>query len=149
MDAAACLQHGNCIPSSLLFRSSSHRPLLLLSRVSVSSVRTKRRNNASSYRIRNMCSASNSDTLLAGSVKEHKKLTQVVSNNFQEQQDYVGDLKSWMHNNGLPPCNVVLKEKPPHDPSHRPIHYVAASEDLQVCSFNFTPLFFPKKKILL
>lgn len=43
-----------------------------------------------------------------------------------------GDLKSWMHRNGLPPCKVVLKERPSHDEKHSPIHYVAASEDLQV-----------------
>jgi hypothetical protein len=36
-----------------------------------------------------------------------------------------------MHKNGLPPCKVVLKDKPSHDDSHKPIHYVAASEDLQ------------------
>lgn len=43
-----------------------------------------------------------------------------------------GDLKSWMHRNGLPPCKVVLKDRPSHDEKHSPIHYVAASEDLQV-----------------
>lgn len=36
-----------------------------------------------------------------------------------------------MHKNGLPPCKVVLKERPSHDKKLRPIHYVAASEDLQ------------------
>ena len=45
------------------------------------------------------------------------------------------DLKSWMHANGLPPCKVMLKEKPSHNPKYRPIHYVAASEDLQVLKF--------------
>lgn len=48
------------------------------------------------------------------------------------KEDESADLKSWMHKNGLPPCKVVLKEKPSHDEKHRPIHYVAASEDLQV-----------------
>lgn len=38
-----------------------------------------------------------------------------------------------MHKNGLPPCKVVLKDKPSLDDSVKPIHYVAASEDLQVC----------------
>ena len=58
------------------------------------------------------------------------KSLEVVS----KKQDEFGDLKSWMHKNGLPPCKVVLKEKPSHDSKHWPIHYVAASEDLQVSS---------------
>jgi hypothetical protein len=48
-----------------------------------------------------------------------------------------------MHKNGLPPCKVVLKDKPSHDDSHKPIHYVAASEDLQVCFIHvFSFLYF-------
>lgn len=72
-------------------------------------------------RRRAFCSASNSDTLLAASAaaKKHK------------EDD--GDLKAWMHKHGLPPCKVVLKEKPSLHDSLKPIHYVAASEDLQVC----------------
>lgn len=31
----------------------------------------------------------------------------------------------------MPPCKVVLKERHSHDGKHRPIHYVAASENLQ------------------
>ncbi|KAK1319344.1 hypothetical protein QJS10_CPB04g01761 [Acorus calamus] len=43
-----------------------------------------------------------------------------------------------MHENGLPPCKVVLREKQSHDEKHRPIHYVAASEDLQVGDVAFS-----------
>ncbi|KAI3474977.1 hypothetical protein Pfo_030288 [Paulownia fortunei] len=68
---------------------------------------------------RNMCAASNSDTIVKSSGITSKK---------EEQH---GDLKSWMDRNGLPPCKVILKERPSHDSKHRPIHYVAASEDLQ------------------
>jgi hypothetical protein len=71
---------------------------------------------------RNLCSASNSDTLVAATGKK------------RNEDD--NDLKTWMHKNGLPPCKVVLKDKPSHDDSHKPIHYVAASEDLQVCLFH-------------
>ncbi|KAL5080597.1 hypothetical protein RYX36_009018 [Vicia faba] len=68
-------------------------------------------------RRRGLCSASNSDTLVAAAAKKHG--------------DDDTDLKTWMHKNGLPPCKVVLKDKPSHDDSLKPIHYVAASEDLQ------------------
>ncbi|KAK2451454.1 [histone H3]-lysine(4) N-trimethyltransferase [Trifolium repens] len=68
-------------------------------------------------RRRSLCSASNSDTLVAATGKK------------RNEDD--NDLKTWMHKNGLPPCKVVLKDKPSHDDSHKPIHYVAASEDLQ------------------
>ncbi|KAG2714790.1 hypothetical protein I3760_03G045000 [Carya illinoinensis] len=43
-----------------------------------------------------------------------------------------------MHKNGLPPCKVVLKERPSHDEKHRSIHYVAASEDLQAGDVAFS-----------
>ncbi|KAK7855652.1 uncharacterized protein LOC111992538 [Quercus suber] len=119
--------HGNCILSPLRF--SSHRPLSVLSRVSVSA----RRNpslafNYHSIRRRNLCSASSSDTLVAGK-DEKPKNREVVS---KKGEGEVEDLKSWMHKNGLPPCKVLLKERPSHDEKHSPIHYVAASEDLQV-----------------
>ncbi|CAI8594018.1 unnamed protein product [Vicia faba] len=68
-------------------------------------------------RRRGLCSASNSDTLVAAAAKKHG--------------DDDTDLKTWMHKNGLPPCKVVLKDKPSLDDSLKPIHYVAASEDLQ------------------
>ncbi|GAV92502.1 Rubis-subs-bind domain-containing protein [Cephalotus follicularis] len=76
----------------------------------------------------NLCFASSSsDTLVAGST--------VVTN---KKEDEFVDLKSWMHKNGLPPCKVVLQEKPSHHEKHRPIHYVAASEDLQVGDVAFS-----------
>ncbi|KAK8672479.1 hypothetical protein V6N13_110847 [Hibiscus sabdariffa] len=55
-----------------------------------------------------------------------------------KKEDEFGDLKSWMHKNGLPPCKVVLKERPSHDEKHRPIHYVAASEDLRAGDVAFS-----------
>nr|GMC97382.1 ribulose-1,5 bisphosphate carboxylase/oxygenase large subunit N-methyltransferase, chloroplastic isoform X1 [Ipomoea batatas] len=81
-----------------------------------------------------MCSASNSETLVAGSPSPngHHKSHEVVT--VKSEDHDLGDLKSWMHNNGLPPCKVVLDERPSHNAKHRPIHYVAASEDLQVRS---------------
>ena len=124
--------HGNYILSPL---RSSHRPLSVLSRVSISARRNPRL--ASCYRSirrRNLCSASSSDTLVAG--KDGKpKNREVVSK--KEEEEELGDLKSWMHKNGLPPCKVVLKEKPSHCEKHSPIHYVAASEDLlvRICGF--------------
>ncbi|KAL3526158.1 hypothetical protein ACH5RR_014530 [Cinchona calisaya] len=126
----ACLQQGNYIPTP--FRSSTHRPILLLSRVP-NSVRIKRR-NASSYRFKSMCSASNFDTLVAGPIGEDKQLTEVVVSKKEED----GDLKYWMHQSGLPPCKIFLKERPSHHSKHRPIHYVAASEDLQAGDVAFS-----------
>lgn len=55
-----------------------------------------------------------------------------------KKEEDLGDLKSWMHKNGLPPCKVILKEKPSHNEKHRPIHYVAASEDLQAGDAAFS-----------
>lgn len=56
----------------------------------------------------------------------------------EDSQETEIDLKSWMHSNGLPLCKVVLKEKPSHNSNHRPIHYVAASEDLQAGDVAFS-----------
>ena len=124
--------HGNYILSPL---RSSHRPLLVLSRVSISARRNPRLASCNrSIRRRNLCSASSSDTLVVG--KDGKpKNREVVSK--KEEEEELGDLKSWMHKNGLPPCKVVLKEKPSHYEKHSPIHYVAASEDLlvRICGF--------------
>ncbi|GMI98154.1 SAFEGUARD1 [Hibiscus trionum] len=55
-----------------------------------------------------------------------------------KKDDEFGDLKSWMHKNGLPPCKVVLDERTSHDEKHSPIHYVAASEDLQAGDVAFS-----------
>lgn len=71
-----------------------------------------------------MCAASNSDTIV--------KSSEITSKKEEEH----GDLKFWMEKNGLPPCKVMLKERPSHDSKHRPIHYVAASEDLEVNSLH-------------
>ncbi|GFZ19121.1 rubisco methyltransferase family protein [Actinidia rufa] len=66
--------------------------------------------------------------------KEDVKSLEVLN----KKQDEFGDLKSWMHKNGLPPCKVVLKERTSHDSKHSPIHYVAASEDLQAGDVAFS-----------
>ncbi|CAL0299167.1 unnamed protein product [Lupinus luteus] len=87
------------------------------------------RNNHRALRRRSYCSASNPETLVAGTK------TVVVSGKKEDEQ---GDLKSWMHKHGLPPCKVVLKDRPSHDNTHKPIHYVAASEDLQVGDVAFS-----------
>ncbi|KAA8548206.1 hypothetical protein F0562_004533 [Nyssa sinensis] len=126
----AYLRQSQCI--SLPIRTPTHRPLSVLSMVSIS-VRKNHR-NANSTRRGNMCSASSSDTLVAGSRKEDGRSLEVES----KKEDEFGDLKSWMHKNGLPPCRVVLKERPSHDAKHRPIHYVAASEDLQAGDIAFS-----------
>lgn len=77
---------------------------------------------------------------MAGSRKEDGKYDKVAT---KKEEEEFGDLKSWMHKNGLPPCKVVLEERPSHDEKHRPIHYVAASEDLQVneCEYVLLQLF--------
>lgn len=107
------MQQTKYIPSP--FRYSTHRPLSVLSRVLISVPKSPR--NGHSFRYKNICSA----TLVAGNSREVLNTKEVEP----------ADLKSWMHKNGLPPCKVVLKEKPSHDVKLRPIHYVAASEDLQ------------------
>lgn len=89
------------------------------SRVSPDSLRSTRRGN--------VCLASSSSETLIGSRKEDGKRRKAVN-----ERDEGEDLKSWMHKNGLPPCKVVLKERPSYDEKLRPIHYIAASEDLQV-----------------
>ena len=104
-----------------------------LSRVSSLS-QLRNRNSLSSSRSvpqRSLCvSSSSSDTLLAGgSSKEDERQSKVSS---KKEGDDSGDLKHWLDKNGLPPCKVLLKERPAHDQNHKPIHYVAASEDLQV-----------------
>ncbi|KAL1206031.1 Ribulose-1,5 bisphosphate carboxylase/oxygenase large subunit N-methyltransferase [Cardamine amara subsp. amara] len=79
---------------------------------------------------RSLCvSSSSSDTLIAGgSPKEDERQSKISS---RKEGDDTDDLKFWMEKNGLPPCKVLLKERPAHDQKHKPIHYVAASEDLQ------------------
>ena len=99
--------------------------LPVLSRVPFSLRRSRR---VASFRPIRLCSASGSDTLVAGSRKGDGRVSEAA----RKKLDESGDLKSWMHENGLPPCKVVLKERPSHYEQHKAIHYIAASEDLQV-----------------
>lgn len=74
--------------------------------------------------------------MVAGSRKEDGKPRSEVSSKKEEE---LLDLKDWMHKNGLPPCKIVLNERPSNDEKHRPpIHYVAASEDLQAGDVAFS-----------
>lgn len=124
------------IPFSSSIRSpSSPRHLSSLSRVSHAFLQNPRNQNTPLSRIRrrNLCSACRSaDTLVAGSRKEEGNSRPLVRNG----EGGVADLKSWMHSQGLPPCKVVLKERPVH--GHPPIHYVVASEDLEVGDVAFS-----------
>lgn len=97
-------------------------PLILHSRLAIALSLDKRN---TIRKCRNMCAASNSDTITESSEITSKK----------EQDD--GDLKSWMEKNGLPPSKVMLKERPSHDSNYHSIHYVAAREDLQVSTLHF------------
>lgn len=106
--------------SSIL--SSTHRVVLKPCAFSTTSCK-----NFNQFRRRNFCLASNSDTLVAGKSSE-----EIVS----KKEDEIADLKTWMHENGLPPCKVLLKDRPCRVIA-RPIHYVAASQDLQVSCFRF------------
>ncbi|KAL6518741.1 hypothetical protein OROHE_017494 [Orobanche hederae] len=72
------------------------------------------------------CAASNSVTRV--------KSSEITCKREKEQ----GDLKSWMDRNGFPPCKVMLKERPSHDSTRRPIQYVAASENLQEGDIAFS-----------
>ncbi|TQE03592.1 hypothetical protein C1H46_010907 [Malus baccata] len=117
----------HCIWSSPIhLSSSSHRSLL----ISISPRKTKLLRSIPSFRLirrRNLCSASNFKKLVGSWKEDSGKEIQVVSKKDEEE-----DLKSWMHENGLPPCKVVLKEKPSYDEKLRSIHYAAASEDLEL-----------------
>lgn len=134
MEAASCSLQVYQV--SLTPIRSSPRFLTPLSRISLSSnYRTNNFNLTSSFRVirlKNRCSISSTPDILVteGASKEDGKRKD------EDLKEREIDLKSWMHSNGLPPCKVVLKEKPSHNSNHRPIHYVAASEELQV-SFYF------------
>ncbi|XP_042492805.1 ribulose-1,5 bisphosphate carboxylase/oxygenase large subunit N-methyltransferase, chloroplastic [Macadamia integrifolia] len=122
----------NCCISSLI--RSSPRPLLLFPRVSSLVIKNPRRSSAfQSVARRSHCLACGADTLVAGSLKEDGKSHGIAS----KKEEKVEDLKSWMHEKGLPPCKVVLKERPSHDGKHSAIHYVAASEELQAGDIAF------------
>lgn len=105
--------------------------LPVLSRIPIS---LRRSRGAASLRRIRLCSASGSDTLVAGSRKEDGRVSEAA----RKKEDEFGDLKSWMHENGLPPCKVVLKERPSHHEQHKAIHYIAASEDLQAGDVAFS-----------
>ncbi|KDP46324.1 hypothetical protein JCGZ_10164 [Jatropha curcas] len=118
-------------------------PLAVFSRVSTSvrnSKIPKRTVLFRSIRQRNLCSASSSETLVSNTRKDDEKHRAIVSSGVvsKKEEEQFGDLKSWMHKNGLPPCKVVLKERPSLDAKLRPIHYVAASEDLQAGDVAFS-----------
>ncbi|KAF4385793.1 hypothetical protein F8388_010349 [Cannabis sativa] len=130
--------YDRCICSPI--RSSSPiRPLLVHSTVSISlrkypTLPATTSSSPSFFRRRNLCFASNSDTLVAGSRKEEDGKYRDVASKKEDEED----LKSWMHKNGLPPCKVVLKDRPSLNEKHKPIHYVAASEDLQIGDIAFS-----------
>ncbi|XP_031381545.1 ribulose-1,5 bisphosphate carboxylase/oxygenase large subunit N-methyltransferase, chloroplastic isoform X2 [Punica granatum] len=111
------------------------RPLSALPRLSVSLRRSPWLASSflSIHRRRNLCCASSSSETLVEEGRRHGEA--IVSKKGDEE---FGDLKSWMHRNGLPPCKVMLKERPSHDKKHSPIHYVAASEDLQAGDVAFS-----------
>ncbi|KAL8199496.1 hypothetical protein R6Q57_013064 [Mikania cordata] len=112
-----------------------HHSLSVLSRVSISSLRDYEHNARRSYRLgtRNMCLASSSDTFVSA-----KSSSPTVASKKDRDLEEEEDLKSWMHKNGLPPCKVVLKDRQAYDSRHPPIHYVAASEDLQAGDIAFS-----------
>lgn len=56
-----------------------------------------------------------------------------VAQTRKEEHESGIDLKQWMHEQGLPECKVALAEHRPWEGDKgRPIHYVVASQDLQV-----------------
>ncbi|XP_047314066.1 actin-histidine N-methyltransferase-like [Impatiens glandulifera] len=122
------LPQTNCISSPI--RPTPERPISLLTAGSLLFRRSTR--NCSSITHKNyFCAASSSDTVVAGSRNEERKVS-------SKKEDEVTDLKLWMHKNGLPPCKVVLNERPSNDEKLCPIHYVAASEDLQAGDIAFS-----------
>ncbi|MQM09229.1 hypothetical protein Taro_042097 [Colocasia esculenta] len=87
-------------------------------------------------RRRNLClSCGRAEALVAGTRNE--EVTSHASLQKEKEPGTVG-LKSWLHSQGLPPCKVVLKERASLDGKHQPIHYVAASEDLQAGDVVFS-----------
>uniref|UniRef100_A0A1D1ZHA4 Retinoic acid receptor RXR-gamma n=1 Tax=Anthurium amnicola TaxID=1678845 RepID=A0A1D1ZHA4_9ARAE len=121
--------------------SPSRRMLAPSSPVARVSLRRCRRPSDRSFalRRRNRCSAcGGAETLVAGTQRE--EASSHASTKKQRSEAEAADLKSWLHSQGLPPCKVVLKEKAPHphEGKHRPIHYVAASEDLQAGDVAFS-----------
>ncbi|KAF2316460.1 hypothetical protein GH714_041801 [Hevea brasiliensis] len=114
-------------------------PLAVYSRVSTSLCNfSKSSVHFRSVRQRNVCYASSSETLVANSRKDDEKQSSSGVVASKKEKEEFGDLKSWMHKNGLPPCKVILHERPSHNAKHMPIHYIAASEDLQAGDVAFS-----------
>lgn len=115
------LQHG-CISSPIRYRSLTKIPQNSKKLTLLRSIRRQNNCSASSSGLRDTIATGNSHSLAIDSKKGEEPV----------------DLKSWMHSKGLPPCKVELRDKPSHDNKHRPIHYVVASEDLEVGDVAFT-----------
>eukprot|EP00252_Welwitschia_mirabilis_P009471 TRINITY_DN22071_c0_g1_i1.p1 TRINITY_DN22071_c0_g1~~TRINITY_DN22071_c0_g1_i1.p1 ORF type:complete len:501 (+),score=90.01 TRINITY_DN22071_c0_g1_i1:173-1675(+) len=75
--------------------------------------------------------------IVCSSAKTLSFANQNQHQNRRKQEQAEPQLKAWMEQNGLPPCKVVLKERPPVG-NHPPIHYVAASEDLRAGDVAFS-----------
>ncbi|XP_072980955.1 ribulose-1,5 bisphosphate carboxylase/oxygenase large subunit N-methyltransferase, chloroplastic [Typha angustifolia] len=115
------------------FFSSVPSPSPRFSRVSSSILRNPGRlSHFRSIRRRALRFACRAGTLVAGSQREEGSSPHALKGAES------GDLKAWLHAQGLPPCKVVLKERSAHDGKHRTIHYVAASEDLQAGDVAFS-----------
>ncbi|KMZ57984.1 hypothetical protein ZOSMA_7G00130 [Zostera marina] len=111
-------------PSNLLSFSSKSTPISILS--------IPRRFR--SFRIRKLCPACGGegvDTLVVGTLKDEG-----LSSSFKVDDD--AGLRSWLISQGLPPCKVMLMEKTCHDTNIDPIHYVAASEDIEEGTVAFS-----------
>uniref|UniRef100_A0A803N6C5 Uncharacterized protein n=1 Tax=Chenopodium quinoa TaxID=63459 RepID=A0A803N6C5_CHEQI len=131
MEAASCSLQVYQVSLSPI--RSSPRFVTSFSRISFSS--SYKFNLNSSFRVirlKNRCSISSSADIFVASKENGKRIEE------EDAEEREFDLKSWMHSNGLPPCKVVLKEKPSHNSNHRPIHYVAASEELQAGDTAFS-----------
>ncbi|CAN0925256.1 Actin-histidine N-methyltransferase [Linum grandiflorum] len=137
------------VPTASLNNTCSIPPLAFLSRVSISLFHTTRRQqqqlhrrrSLSIHRNRGCCFASTPEALVASNLRKEDGKRGVSSKREGHegvQDEQLGDLKSWMHQNGLPPCKVVLKDRPSLDEKHCSIHYVAASEDLQAGDVAFS-----------
>ncbi|CAL1358337.1 unnamed protein product [Linum trigynum] len=128
-------------------------PLSFLSRVSISLHPASRRQQQQRHQFfrrssssipfsrgRSCCFASSPEALVAAAA--NSALGRGVANKRGggdgEEKEECGDLKSWMHQNGLPPCKVVLRDRPSLDEMLCSIHYVAASEDLQAGDVAFS-----------
>ncbi|XP_073116586.1 uncharacterized protein [Elaeis guineensis] len=127
MDAARLLTPSFSSP----IRSPSCRPLSFLSGAFrspslFSPFRTGHR--------RNLCLTCAAETLVTGSRREEGS-SHVLRG---EKRAETGDLKSWLHAHGLPPCKVVLKERASHGGRQRPIRYIAASKDLEAGDVLFS-----------